>query len=155
MNKQRGFTLVEVLVAIAIIGILISMLLPAVQYVRAASRRTSCLNNLKQIGLAMHSYESAHTVLPEGMAFRGADLERKRLDNEGRDFGWSWSARILPQLEQNAIYDSIDFDAMIPAEPNRSIVAHNRFRSDMPFSDPTVYLSPNRRPCCTSAFCNA
>lgn len=91
--KQSGFTLVELLVVIAIIGILIAMLLPAVQSIREAARRTACMNNVRQMGVAVHNYENAYESFPSS-----------------QHAGHTWCARILPQLEQKNIYDLIDFD---------------------------------------------
>jgi prepilin-type N-terminal cleavage/methylation domain-containing protein len=95
---SRGFTLVELLVVIAIIGILIGMLLPAVQQVRSAARRSACSNNLKQMGLATLNYESAFGALPSSWK-----------PTPGADSGWSAQAQILPYLEQVNLFDQIDF----------------------------------------------
>ncbi len=104
-NKKTNsaFTLVELLVVIAIIGILIGMLLPAVQQVRAAARRTECQNNLRQIGLAVLNYESAHSKFPPGQTWTALEGEPNRLD-------YSWMALILPHIEANNIYDGINFE---------------------------------------------
>jgi prepilin-type N-terminal cleavage/methylation domain-containing protein len=97
----RGFTLVELLVVIAIIGILIALLLPAVQAAREASRRTACRNNLRQTGLALLSYHSAHKTFPIGC------LEwRDPAHPANRQL--AWSASILPQLEEQSTYKLLD-----------------------------------------------
>ena len=95
-NQRAAFTLVELLVVIAIIGILIGMLLPAVQQVREAARRIQCGNSMRQLALAAHNFESAHMHLPAG---RGAPLPSV----------FSVHARLLPLMEQSALESEIDF----------------------------------------------
>ncbi|MEX1027373.1 MAG: DUF1559 domain-containing protein [Candidatus Paceibacterota bacterium] len=90
--ERRAFTLIEVLVVIPVIGVLVAILLPAVQAVREASRRITCQNHLRQLGLALRNNHSQSHVFPPGS-----------LDE------WSWNTRILPQLEQNNVYDLCDF----------------------------------------------
>ena len=98
---RRAFTLVELLVVIAIIGILVGLLLPAVQAAREAARRMSCGNNLKQIGLAIHNYESATRRLPMGWDGTHDPVQ-------GTTFRWSFLAGILSYLEQGNVYDKLD-----------------------------------------------
>ncbi len=94
LKRRFAFTLIELLVVIAIIAILIALLVPAVQKVREAANRASCSNNLKQIGLALHSYHDARKKFPPGAAIDGADA----------GMGYSWQAHILPQIEQDNLY---------------------------------------------------
>ncbi len=98
---RAGFTLIELLVVIAIIGVLVALLLPAVQSAREAGRRTQCVNNLKQLGLAFHNYESAHSVLPPG---------RVRSHVDGVGLVYSAFSQILPHLDQLAVYNAINFN---------------------------------------------
>jgi prepilin-type N-terminal cleavage/methylation domain-containing protein/prepilin-type processing-associated H-X9-DG protein len=91
MSSRRGFTLIELLVVIAIIAVLIALLLPAVQSAREAARRAQCVNNLKQIGLGMHNYQSANNCLPPGC--------------KGCCWG-TWLIFLLPNIEQQALYNS-------------------------------------------------
>ncbi len=95
--KRRAFTLIELLVVIAIIGVLIALLLPAVQAAREAARRAQCINNLKQIGLGLHNYHFNHNVLPWGQG-RGRDWD-----------DWSAVSQMLPQLEQTPVFNSLNF----------------------------------------------
>lgn len=102
MKTRKAFTLIELLVVIAIIAILIALLLPAVQQAREAARRSQCKNNLKQIGLALHNYHEAFTILPPGsiVLLNGAG-------DTYNGHGWTWHASILPYLDQGPLYDQI------------------------------------------------
>lgn len=99
---RTGFTLIELLVVIAIIAILVALLLPAVQQAREAARRSQCKNNLKQLGLAIHNYATAHRVLPPGAA---VDLSVTSTGNNG---SWGVHGRVLPFIEQGNLYDNVD-----------------------------------------------
>lgn len=101
-NGRKGFTLVELLVVIAIIGVLIALLLPAVQQAREAARRMQCQNNLKQIGLALHNYHD--TFLSLSAANQGMP---NAAGTNYNGHGWTWHANILPYLEQKTLYDAI------------------------------------------------
>ena len=108
-QRNYGFTLVELLVVIAIIGILISLLLPAVQAAREAARRMQCTNNMKQIGLALHNYHDTHKRLPPSLlggydmtGEGGPDLDRYD------DHGFGWLCFILPFVEQQALYELVN-----------------------------------------------
>lgn len=97
MNRRCAMSLVELLVALAIIGILLGLLLPAVQKVRSAAARSSCQNNLKQIALATHTYESVHAELPSGLTPLVSSEAYPRL---------GWLARLLPHVEQQPLWDA-------------------------------------------------
>lgn len=112
MRRQKfGFTLVELLVVIAIIGILVGLLLPAVQAAREAARRMQCGNNLKQLGLALHNYESSHKRLPPGwIASTGLSYPGGTGSTGTGTSGqgsWGWPALILPFIEQQNLSDSL------------------------------------------------
>lgn len=99
-RRSRGFTLIELLVVIAIIGVLVSLLLPAVQQAREAARRSQCKNNLKQFGLALHNYHDTHGCFPVPIV----NSSRAPLGS-----GWAWRAMILPFLDQAPAYNKINF----------------------------------------------
>src|SRR5262245_25106621 len=99
-RNRRGFTLIELLVVIAIIAVLIALLLPAVQAAREAARRSQCVNNLKQIGLAIHNYISNNDVIPPG----GATGYGPPTQN------FSMKVRLLPFIEQSSLYNATNFN---------------------------------------------
>lgn len=105
-----GFTLVELLVVIAIIGILVAMLLPAVQSAREAARRTQCVNNFRQVGVAMHSHHAALTAFPNGIEMWTTSVRCSIPKGPiSSRIGWSWGTYLLPYLEESVVYESIDF----------------------------------------------
>lgn len=128
--RSRAFTLIEMLVAIAIIGILMAILLPAVQMAREAARRAGCLNNLKQIGLALQTYHASHRVLPFGC---GPDRDRWMPSlGTPADRRYSAHSQLLPYLEQGNVSDGIDF-RIAPFHPyTNAAMGH-----------PEVYSSPD------------
>ncbi len=150
-SNKNGFTLVELLVVIAIIGILIGMLLPAVQSVREAARRTACSNNMRQIGLGLFNYESAHGNFPSaGQAKRGNapggapgdnvfftdDEELERLGNASH----SVQTYILPFIEQENVYDLINIEFRYDYDPSLPDAPTNQQAAKSPMS---VYVCPS------------
>jgi prepilin-type N-terminal cleavage/methylation domain-containing protein/prepilin-type processing-associated H-X9-DG protein len=112
-QRRRGFTLVELLVVIAIIGVLVALLLPAVQAAREAARRVSCLNNVAQLGLSLHNYEFHFETLPPGVTNADGPIR-----NEPQGTHVSWIVKVLPYLEQNAVFRKFDQAAGAYADAN-------------------------------------
>jgi prepilin-type N-terminal cleavage/methylation domain-containing protein len=108
MKRRTGFTLIELLVVIAIIGVLLALLLPAIQAAREAARATQCRNNLKQIGLAIHNYHDRMRVLPPGWTANPARHQQ----------GWGWGAMVLPELEQAALFQQLRFEESMTSAAN-------------------------------------
>jgi len=135
--RREGFTLVELLVVIAIIGVLVGLLLPAVQSAREAARRTQCLNNFKQIGLAFHGYHDANKALPYALM-----LDLRAYPDPTKINAQCWGSRILPYLEQTALYSTYNFAHPAFAELAGAVpaVAANLAVIETPVN---VYLCPS------------
>src|SRR5688572_30694340 len=126
MVVHRGFTLVELLVVIAIIGILIALLLPAVQAAREAARRTQCINQLKQLGIGCHNYHDAKKKLPPAVDIHSPPaLGTQNMLSAFRTpgYGPNWLIHILPYIEQEGLYDQFadgiqNFMTRLPNDPN-------------------------------------
>ncbi len=113
----RGFTLIELLVVIAIIGVLVGLLLPAVQAAREAARRSSCSNNLKQLGLGLHNYESAKGKFPPGFQREyGSTTTNDGTSGAGAQGNWAWGSFILPYMEYATVAETLDMTGTTCAE---------------------------------------
>jgi prepilin-type N-terminal cleavage/methylation domain-containing protein len=127
LTRRRGFTLIELLVVISIIGVLVALILPAVQSAREAARRTQCLNNLKQHGIALNTYITSNDALPIGYT--------SWPNSSGVAPGWAWSAAILPQLEQGPTYSSINI--ILPIDFPHNVTARTAAQA--------IYICPSDR----------
>ena len=133
-RPKTGFTLVELLVVIAIIAILLALLLPAVQAAREAARRTTCLNNMKQLGIALHSYHDAFKSLPPGWI--GLEVGTTDVPLAEGEPGWGWASMLLPQLElgnvqQDVVHHELPILDAANDEARRYVVATYRCPSDI------------------------
>ena len=113
----RGFTLIELLVVIAIIAILVALLLPAVQAAREAARKTQCVNNLKQIGIALHNYHETSQCFPPGWI----GVTSGQQDTHGLN-GWGWASKLLHRMDQQSLYHQINFKLTVDDPANAGVL---------------------------------
>jgi prepilin-type N-terminal cleavage/methylation domain-containing protein/prepilin-type processing-associated H-X9-DG protein len=118
-RRRAGFTLIELLVVIAIIAVLIALLLPAVQAAREAARRTQCINNLVQIGVAINNYESAFEMFPPGVVNPTGPIV-----NVPKGYHVSWMVQILPYMEQTNTFKKVDFSTGVYSPTNDTVRLH-------------------------------
>jgi prepilin-type N-terminal cleavage/methylation domain-containing protein/prepilin-type processing-associated H-X9-DG protein len=135
-SNRRAFTLVELLVVIAIIGILIALLLPAVQAAREAARRTQCANNLVQLGIALQNYEAAHETLPPGVV----DPTRP-IRSEPKGYHMSWLVQLLPYIEEQVTFKHVDFSVGVYDKKNAPV----RLVQIGMFSCPSEWVGSGKR----------
>jgi len=142
-RRPRGFTLVELLVVIAIIGILVALLLPAVQAAREAARRMQCSNNLKQLGLALHNYHDTYKTFPASPGAPTSETPSGRYQQNW--LAWSGLARLLPYVEQGPLHDRIDWnyrwDSDQGGSVNNTVVARARIPGYVCPSDPAADIN--------------
>ncbi|MDG3006901.1 DUF1559 domain-containing protein [Paludisphaera mucosa] len=121
-GRRRGFTLIEMMVVIAILGLLMALILPAVQAAREAARRSACQCNLKQLVIALHNYHSAWDAFPAGYVsgVGGGSIGDPAFGVE-LGGGWAWGAAVLPFLEQTPLYDAVNFQRPVNAPESRTV----------------------------------
>ena len=130
MKSRQGFTLIELLVVIAIIAVLIALLLPAVQAAREAARRSQCVNNLKQFGIALHNYHSSNNVLPYG-----------EFDMSDACDQWSGMPGLLPFLEQQVLYNALNI--VVVKASGAACGTYYGFNTTVTYSKVAVFLCPS------------
>jgi len=118
-RKPNGFTLIELLVVITIIGILVGLLMPAVQAARESGRMTTCLNRYRQVALAMNAYHEANGTFPAGMEVWDSRWPSDKKPEGSQHQGFGWAAHILNFVEQKPLFDAIDFSGWYSSEQNR------------------------------------
>src|SRR4051794_14067209 len=119
--QRPGFTLIELLVVISIIAVLIALLLPAVQAAREAARRSHCVNNLKQIGIALHNYHDVMGVFPPGYVSAQSPGSNPLTGGNDTGAGWAWGSMILPQIEQDSLFHAINFSLSVSPAANNTV----------------------------------
>lgn len=144
-----GFTLVELLVVIAIIGVLVALLLPAVQSAREAARRSECMNKMKQLGLALHNHHDVYKRFPAGgrsLAATSVTTDGWCRDGAVGDAREPWSIAILPFLEQSTIYDRLDLNAQFTSTSNERGPTQNHAIFELPNPSFQCPSDPNSQP---------